>query len=194
MSLVLCCMCVYVCVSSAELQLVVEQHFQRHEQTEAGLSDSPDTPSPITTQQPNGAAAQWANHSSSESYVSCDGQAGSSEEGGKWRSELSSSEKLSVNLSGNIIKEIALFIACVLGILAQNQVFSCIHTSRSKGLKPLPRTGFLHLLKISLKLKSLLLFLNLNRYLFLQILCHRNGTFSEPDRVSNLINNVWHKN
>ncbi|XP_060784567.1 protein phosphatase 1 regulatory subunit 1C [Neoarius graeffei] len=74
---------VYTPPTMRELQLVVEQHFQRHEQTEAGLSDSPDTPSPITTQQPNGAAAQWASHSSSESYVSCDGQAGSSEEGGK---------------------------------------------------------------------------------------------------------------
>lgn len=87
MSLAMCCMCLCVCVSSAELQLVVEQHFQRHEQMEAGLSDSPDTPSPIAAQQPNGAEAQWASHSSSESYVSCDGQAGSSEEGGKWRSE-----------------------------------------------------------------------------------------------------------
>lgn len=82
-------MCLYVCVSSAELQLVVNQHFQRHEQTETGLSDSPDTPSPIAAQQPNGAATQWANHSSTESYVSCDGQAESSEAGGKWRSELS---------------------------------------------------------------------------------------------------------
>ncbi|XP_058247839.1 protein phosphatase 1 regulatory subunit 1C isoform X2 [Hemibagrus wyckioides] len=69
--------------NASELQLVVEQHFQRHEQMEAGLSDSPDTPSPIAAQQPNGAEAQWASHSSSESYVSCDGQAGSSEEGGK---------------------------------------------------------------------------------------------------------------
>ncbi|GAA6078805.1 protein phosphatase 1 regulatory subunit 1C isoform X2 [Tachysurus ichikawai] len=66
-----------------ELQLVVEQHFQRHEQMEAGLSDSPDTPSPIAAQQPNGAVAQWAGHSSSETYVSCDEQAGSSEEGGE---------------------------------------------------------------------------------------------------------------
>lgn len=71
-------MFVYVFVSSAELQLVVEQHFQRHEQTEAGLSDSPETPSPIAAQQPNG-----ANHNSPESYFSCDGQAGSSEAGGK---------------------------------------------------------------------------------------------------------------
>lgn len=82
----MCCMSVYVCVSSTELQLVVEQHFQRHEQMEAGLSDSPDTPSPITAQQPNGAATQWAINSSTESYVSCDEQAGSSEMGGKWRS------------------------------------------------------------------------------------------------------------
>lgn len=103
-------MCVYVCVSSAELQLVVEQHFQRHEQTEAGLSDSPDTPSPTAAQQPNGAAAQWANHSSSESCVSCDGQAGSSEEGGKWRSEPSSNEKLSISLSGNVKKKIVSFL------------------------------------------------------------------------------------
>ncbi|KAK3543797.1 hypothetical protein QTP70_027695 [Hemibagrus guttatus] len=78
---------VYTPPTMRELQLVVEQHFQRHEQMEAGLSDSPDTPSPIAAQQPNGAEAQWASHSSSESYVSCDGQAGSSEEGGKWRSE-----------------------------------------------------------------------------------------------------------
>ncbi|XP_047012158.1 protein phosphatase 1 regulatory subunit 1C isoform X3 [Ictalurus punctatus] len=69
--------------SGNELQLVVNQHFQRHEQTETGLSDSPDTPSPIAAQQPNGAATQWANHSSTESYVSCDGQAESSEAGGK---------------------------------------------------------------------------------------------------------------
>ncbi|XP_058247838.1 protein phosphatase 1 regulatory subunit 1C isoform X1 [Hemibagrus wyckioides] len=74
---------VYTPPTMRELQLVVEQHFQRHEQMEAGLSDSPDTPSPIAAQQPNGAEAQWASHSSSESYVSCDGQAGSSEEGGK---------------------------------------------------------------------------------------------------------------
>ncbi|XP_053352132.1 protein phosphatase 1 regulatory subunit 1C [Clarias gariepinus] len=74
---------VYTPPTMRELQLVVEQHFQRHEQTETGLSDSPDTPSPIAAQQPNGAAAQWANHSSTESYVSCDGQAESSESGGK---------------------------------------------------------------------------------------------------------------
>ncbi|XP_027018396.1 protein phosphatase 1 regulatory subunit 1C isoform X3 [Tachysurus fulvidraco] len=74
---------VYTPPTMRELQLVVEQHFQRHEQMEAGLSDSPDTPSPIAAQQPNGAVAQWAGHSSSETYVSCDEQAGSSEEGGK---------------------------------------------------------------------------------------------------------------
>lgn len=101
MSLAPSCMCVYVCVSSAELQLVVEQHFQRHEQTEAGLSDSPDTPSPIAAQQPNGAAAQWANHSSQESYVSCDGQAESSEAGGKWRSEPRRNEKTFPSASVN---------------------------------------------------------------------------------------------
>ncbi|XP_047012156.1 protein phosphatase 1 regulatory subunit 1C isoform X1 [Ictalurus punctatus] len=74
---------VYTPPTMRELQLVVNQHFQRHEQTETGLSDSPDTPSPIAAQQPNGAATQWANHSSTESYVSCDGQAESSEAGGK---------------------------------------------------------------------------------------------------------------
>ncbi|XP_046701588.1 protein phosphatase 1 regulatory subunit 1C isoform X3 [Silurus meridionalis] len=75
--------------NASELQLVVEQHFQRHEQMEAGLSDSPDTPSPIAAQEPNRVPGQWANHSSSESYVSCDEQAGSSEAGGE-SSETSS--------------------------------------------------------------------------------------------------------
>ncbi|KAI5106830.1 protein phosphatase 1 regulatory subunit 1C [Silurus meridionalis] len=69
--------------ASSQSELVVEQHFQRHEQMEAGLSDSPDTPSPIAAQEPNRVPGQWANHSSSESYVSCDEQAGSSEAGGK---------------------------------------------------------------------------------------------------------------
>ncbi|ROL50389.1 Protein phosphatase 1 regulatory subunit 1C [Anabarilius grahami] len=69
-----------------ELQLVVEQHFQRQEQQEAGLSDSPDTPSPITAQH-FANEAQWANHNSSEpngneSYVSTEGQPGSSGAGG----------------------------------------------------------------------------------------------------------------
>ncbi|XP_046701586.1 protein phosphatase 1 regulatory subunit 1C isoform X1 [Silurus meridionalis] len=80
---------VYTPPTMRELQLVVEQHFQRHEQMEAGLSDSPDTPSPIAAQEPNRVPGQWANHSSSESYVSCDEQAGSSEAGGE-SSETSS--------------------------------------------------------------------------------------------------------
>ncbi|TSR51422.1 hypothetical protein Baya_11749 [Bagarius yarrelli] len=49
---------------------------------EAGLSDSPDTPSPIADQEANGATAQWTINSSTESYVSCDEQAGNSEMGG----------------------------------------------------------------------------------------------------------------
>lgn len=123
----LCCMCVFVCVSSAELQLVVEQHFQRHEQTEAGLSDSPDTPSPIAAQQPNGAAAQWANHSSQESYVSCDEQAESSEVGGKWRSEPSRNKKKKKRKNSRYLS-------------AESSFY--LYASKSKRLQPLPRTGF----------------------------------------------------
>ncbi|XP_028848013.1 protein phosphatase 1 regulatory subunit 1C isoform X2 [Denticeps clupeoides] len=60
--------------NSSELQLVVEQHFQRQEQKEAGFCDSPDTPSPITAQR-YGNEAQWANHNcpepnGNEAYVS----------------------------------------------------------------------------------------------------------------------------
>ncbi|XP_073767915.1 protein phosphatase 1 regulatory subunit 1C isoform X1 [Danio rerio] len=78
---------VYTPPTMRELQLVVEQHFQRQEQQETGLSDSPDTPSPITTQH-FATEAQWANHNSSEpngnqSYVSTEGQPGSSGAGGK---------------------------------------------------------------------------------------------------------------
>uniref|UniRef100_A0A8C1W4A2 Protein phosphatase 1, regulatory (inhibitor) subunit 1C n=1 Tax=Cyprinus carpio TaxID=7962 RepID=A0A8C1W4A2_CYPCA len=77
---------VYTPPTMRELQLVVEQHFQRQEQQEAGLSDSPDTPSPITAQH-FANEAQWANHNSSEpdgneSYVSTEGQPGSSGAGG----------------------------------------------------------------------------------------------------------------
>ncbi|KAK7154515.1 hypothetical protein R3I94_007745 [Phoxinus phoxinus] len=77
---------VYTPPTMRELQLVVEQHFQRQEQQEAGLSDSPDTPTPITAQH-FANEAQWANHNSSEpngneSYVSTDGQPGSSGAGG----------------------------------------------------------------------------------------------------------------
>lgn len=83
--------CAVCPVLSAELQLVVEQHFQRQEQQEAGLSDSPDTPSPITAQH-FANEAQWANHNSSEpngneSYVSTEGQPGSSGAGGKSRTK-----------------------------------------------------------------------------------------------------------
>uniref|UniRef100_A0A8B9LND8 Protein phosphatase 1, regulatory (inhibitor) subunit 1C n=1 Tax=Astyanax mexicanus TaxID=7994 RepID=A0A8B9LND8_ASTMX len=81
---------VYTPPTMRELQLVVEQHFQRQE-LEAGHSDSPDTPSPITAQH-YGNAAQWANHNcpepnGNEGYVSSDAQAGSSEAGGKSRPE-----------------------------------------------------------------------------------------------------------
>ncbi|XP_049340805.1 protein phosphatase 1 regulatory subunit 1C isoform X2 [Astyanax mexicanus] len=77
---------VYTPPTMRELQLVVEQHFQRQE-LEAGHSDSPDTPSPITAQH-YGNAAQWANHNcpepnGNEGYVSSDAQAGSSEAGGE---------------------------------------------------------------------------------------------------------------
>lgn len=70
---------------------MVEQHFQRQEQQEAGLSDSPDTPSPITAQH-FANEAQWANHNSSEpngneSFVSTEGQPGSSGAGGKSRTK-----------------------------------------------------------------------------------------------------------
>ncbi|XP_076858296.1 protein phosphatase 1 regulatory subunit 1C isoform X2 [Brachyhypopomus gauderio] len=73
---------VYTPPTMRELQLMVEQHFQRKEQLEVGLCDSPDTPSPITEHH-FGNAVQWANHNcpepnGNESCVSCDGQAGSS--------------------------------------------------------------------------------------------------------------------
>ncbi|KAA0715500.1 hypothetical protein E1301_Tti010122 [Triplophysa tibetana] len=88
--------CAVCPVLSAELQLVVEQHFQRQEQQEAGLSDSPDTPSPITAQHAN--AAQWANQSSSEpngneSNVSSEGQQGSSGAGGREHSDNQQEER-----------------------------------------------------------------------------------------------------
>ncbi|KAL6484270.1 hypothetical protein MHYP_G00063150 [Metynnis hypsauchen] len=78
---------VYTPPTMRELQLVVEQHFQRQEQLEAGLCDSPDTPSPVTAQH-YGNAAQWANHNcpepnGNEAYVSSEAQAGSSEAGGE---------------------------------------------------------------------------------------------------------------
>ncbi|XP_017580148.1 protein phosphatase 1 regulatory subunit 1C isoform X2 [Pygocentrus nattereri] len=78
---------VYTPPTMRELQLVVEQHFQRQEQLEVGLCDSPDTPSPVTAQH-YGNAAQWANHNrpepnGNEAYVSSDAQAGSSEAGGE---------------------------------------------------------------------------------------------------------------
>ncbi|XP_028848012.1 protein phosphatase 1 regulatory subunit 1C isoform X1 [Denticeps clupeoides] len=65
---------VYTPPTMRELQLVVEQHFQRQEQKEAGFCDSPDTPSPITAQR-YGNEAQWANHNcpepnGNEAYVS----------------------------------------------------------------------------------------------------------------------------
>ncbi|XP_051998222.1 protein phosphatase 1 regulatory subunit 1C-like isoform X1 [Xyrauchen texanus] len=71
---------VYTPPTMRELQLVVEQHFQRQEEQDVGLSDSPDTPSPITAQHFSN-QAQWANHNSSEpngneSYVSSEGQPG----------------------------------------------------------------------------------------------------------------------
>ncbi|XP_026878300.1 protein phosphatase 1 regulatory subunit 1C isoform X2 [Electrophorus electricus] len=76
---------VYTPPTMRELQSMVEQHFQQKEQLEVGLCDSPDTPSPITEQH-YGNAVQWANHNcpepnGNESYVSCDGQAGSSNAG-----------------------------------------------------------------------------------------------------------------
>ncbi|XP_057192647.1 protein phosphatase 1 regulatory subunit 1C [Triplophysa rosa] len=88
---------VYTPPTMRELQLVVEQHFQRQEQQEAGLSDSPDTPSPITAQH-YANAAQWANHSSSEpngneSYVSSEGQPGSSGAGGREHSDNQQEER-----------------------------------------------------------------------------------------------------
>ncbi|XP_066497126.1 protein phosphatase 1 regulatory subunit 1C [Hoplias malabaricus] len=78
---------VYTPPTMRELQLVVEQHFQRREQKEAGLCDSPDTPSPITAPH-YGNAAQWANHNcpepnGNEAYVISEAQAGSSEAGGE---------------------------------------------------------------------------------------------------------------
>ncbi|KAK1789137.1 hypothetical protein P4O66_015084 [Electrophorus voltai] len=83
---------VYTPPTMRELQSMVEQHFQQKEQLEVGLCDSPDTPSPITEQH-YGNAVQWANHNcpepnGNESYVSCDGQAGSSNAGGKEPSDI----------------------------------------------------------------------------------------------------------
>ncbi|XP_073767916.1 protein phosphatase 1 regulatory subunit 1C isoform X2 [Danio rerio] len=88
---------VYTPPTMRELQLVVEQHFQRQEQQETGLSDSPDTPSPITTQH-FATEAQWANHNSSEpngnqSYVSTEGQPGSSGAGGNTAESSGSEQK-----------------------------------------------------------------------------------------------------
>ncbi|XP_052003774.1 protein phosphatase 1 regulatory subunit 1A-like [Xyrauchen texanus] len=88
---------VYTPPTMRELQLVVEQHFQKQEQQEAGLSDSPDTPSPITAQQFDN-QAQWANHNSSEpngneSYVSSEGQPGSSGDGGREHSDSQQEER-----------------------------------------------------------------------------------------------------
>uniref|UniRef100_A0A8C1YIG0 Protein phosphatase 1, regulatory (inhibitor) subunit 1C n=1 Tax=Cyprinus carpio TaxID=7962 RepID=A0A8C1YIG0_CYPCA len=88
---------VYTPPTMRELQLVVEQHFQRQEQQEAGLSDSPDTPSPITAQH-FANEAQWANHNSSEpdgneSYVSTEGQPGSSGAGGREHSDTKQEER-----------------------------------------------------------------------------------------------------
>ncbi|XP_076120380.1 protein phosphatase 1 regulatory subunit 1C isoform X1 [Alosa pseudoharengus] len=60
---------VYTPPTMRELQLVVEQHFQRQEQRqEAGLADSPETPSPITAQRYGNSAAAppWANHNCPE--------------------------------------------------------------------------------------------------------------------------------
>ncbi|XP_031442224.1 protein phosphatase 1 regulatory subunit 1C [Clupea harengus] len=59
---------VYTPPTMRELQLVVEQHFQRQEQQqEAGLADSPDTPSPITAQRyGNAASPLWVNHNCPE--------------------------------------------------------------------------------------------------------------------------------
>lgn len=73
---------------SAELQLVVEQHFQRQEQQEAGLSDSPDTPSPITAQHYANAAHSSSEPNGNESNVSSEGQPGNSGAGGKFRTIL----------------------------------------------------------------------------------------------------------
>ncbi|XP_065108309.1 protein phosphatase 1 regulatory subunit 1C isoform X2 [Paramisgurnus dabryanus] len=88
---------VYTPPTMRELQLVVEQHFQKQEQQEAGLSDSPDTPSPITAQHFTN-AAQWTNHNSSEpngneSYVSSEGQPGSSGDGGNTADTTGSEQK-----------------------------------------------------------------------------------------------------
>uniref|UniRef100_A0A8C2EQU7 Protein phosphatase 1, regulatory (inhibitor) subunit 1C n=1 Tax=Cyprinus carpio TaxID=7962 RepID=A0A8C2EQU7_CYPCA len=88
---------VYTPPTMRELQLVVEQHFQRQEQQEPGLSDSPDTPSPITAQH-FANEAQWANHNSSEpngneSYVSTEGQPGSSGAGGREHSDTKQEER-----------------------------------------------------------------------------------------------------
>ncbi|XP_062862221.1 protein phosphatase 1 regulatory subunit 1C isoform X2 [Trichomycterus rosablanca] len=91
---------VYTPPTMRELQLVVEQHFQRQEQTDAVHCDSPDTPSPVTSQHHHDDMAQWTNHSRSESFVSSDGQAGSSEEGGKDHSSTQrSSQEDSPNTS-----------------------------------------------------------------------------------------------
>ncbi|XP_036401928.1 protein phosphatase 1 regulatory subunit 1C [Megalops cyprinoides] len=56
---------VYTPPTMKELQLVVEQHLQKQEHQEAGLSDSLDSLSPITAQH-YGNAAQWANHNCPE--------------------------------------------------------------------------------------------------------------------------------
>ncbi|XP_026127063.1 protein phosphatase 1 regulatory subunit 1C isoform X1 [Carassius auratus] len=88
---------VYTPPTMRELQLVVEQHFQKQEQQDAGLSDSPDTPSPITAQHFVN-EAQWANQNSSEpngnaSCVSTEGQPGSSGDGGDTADTSGSEQK-----------------------------------------------------------------------------------------------------
>ncbi|XP_052462713.1 protein phosphatase 1 regulatory subunit 1C-like isoform X1 [Carassius gibelio] len=96
---------VYTPPTMRELQLVVEQHFQRQEQQEPGLSDSPDTPSPITAQHFTN-EAQWANHNSSEpngneSYVSTEGQPGSSGAGGD-KADTSGSEQKNLSSPSSV--------------------------------------------------------------------------------------------